>query len=106
MLALPGLGGYTPAGMVYCGFKREVNYGGWILKPHFIEVREGCDQERLDEIMRLAKEAALQAMASIRAGIIKPAPADEARCQFCSLSAMCRLEKAAAVVDATAGAGD
>jgi hypothetical protein len=95
MLALRDVGNYTAAGMVYCGFKREVNYGGWILKPYFMEVKEGCDQDRLHEIMHLSKEAALKAMASIRTGIIKPAPADESRCQFCSLATMCRYEKAA-----------
>ena len=30
--------GYQPAGMVYCGIKRDVTFAGWMLSPHYPEI--------------------------------------------------------------------
>ena len=96
LLALRRLDDLTPAGMVYCGFKREVSFGGWIMRPYYMDIKEDCTEERLEEVMRLSREAALRAMEAIRSGNITPKPADETRCQFCNYERICRVENAAA----------
>ena len=101
MLALPQLGDYTPAGMVYCGFKRELSFGGWIVRPFYTDIKKDCEHDRLHDIMQLAREAALETAQKIRGGEIRPAPADEGRCEFCACAKMCRVE----MVPATAVAG-
>jgi RecB family exonuclease len=103
LLALAGLGSYKPAGMVYCGFKREVSFGGWIIRPYYAAIAKDCAEDRLHEVMRLAREAALETTQKIRAGDIKPAPADESRCEFCACAKMCRVETLPAA--AAAGGG-
>lgn len=105
LLALPRLGDYTPAGMVYCGMKREVTFGGWIMKPLFIHLDQGCEVERLEQVMQSARELSLQALASIRSGRIAPQPADEARCAFCASAAICRVEMATAETAVTVAGG-
>jgi RecB family exonuclease len=96
LLALRRLDEFTPAGMVYCGFKREVSFGGWIIRPYYMEIKEDCTEDRLHEVMRLSREAALRAVESIRSGKITPKPADETRCQFCDYARICRVENVAA----------
>lgn len=97
LLALPTVGPFTPAGMVYCGFKRELSFGGWIIRPHYTDIRKDCDPNRLQDVMRMAREAALETAQSIRSGLIRPAPADEGRCEFCACAKMCRVEMIPAV---------
>jgi RecB family exonuclease len=96
LLALAHLGDFTPAGMVYCGFKREVSFGGWIIRPYYMEFNEDCTEDRLREIMRLSREAALNAAAAIRSGKVTPKPADETRCEMCAYARMCRVESVTA----------
>jgi len=103
LLALSQLGDFTPAGMVYCGFKREVSFGGWIVRPYHMQVKEDCSEDRLGEVMSAARESALYAVAAIRGGTIAPKPVDETRCQFCAYARMCRVERVAAA--AAMGAG-
>ncbi len=87
--------GYQPAGMVYCGFKRDVTFAGWMLAPHYPEIRQSCDPDTLQSVMSQSKENALNAIASMRDGCIEPKPADEARCDFCDFADACRYEVAA-----------
>jgi ATP-dependent helicase/DNAse subunit B len=81
--------------MVYCGFKREISFGGWIIRPYYVEVKADCTEGELGQVMIAAKETTLNAIASILDGNIRPAPADESRCQFCAFSAICRVERLA-----------
>ena len=46
LLAAEGMG-YKPAGMVYCGMKREVHMAGWMLSPHYPEIKQACEPEEL-----------------------------------------------------------
>jgi hypothetical protein len=86
--------------MVYAGFKRELSFGGWIIQPHYPDIRKDCGEERLEEVMRLAREAALETAQKIRAGEIRPEPADEGRCEFCACANICRVEMMPAAVAA------
>ena len=92
LLAVPQLGDYVPAGMVYCGFKRDVTYAGWVLRPSLHQFPEDCGDSNLEPLMMNAKEDALRAAAEIRAGTIVPKPADEERCAFCAYANSCRVE--------------
>lgn len=87
--------GFHPAGMVYCGFKREVHFAGWMIPPHYPEIRQTCEPETLQSIMDEARANSLEAIAGIREGRIEPKPADEMRCEFCDFAKACRYEVAA-----------
>lgn len=93
LLGLPQLGPYTPAGMVYCGMKREVTFGGWVLKPLYMDLRQSCSEDELSGVMQRARELTAQAVYDLRGGRIAPKPADEARCEWCSFQNACRVEK-------------
>ena len=47
--------------------------------------------------MASARQAALDAVAQIREGVIEPKPADPRLCQYCSFYDTCRVESAAKV---------
>jgi ATP-dependent helicase/DNAse subunit B len=87
--------GYRPAGMVYIGLRREVTFAGWMLAPHYPEVKQACDPGTLQQVMHKARQDSEQAIASIREGRIAPLPADETRCDYCSVAHACRYEVAA-----------
>ncbi|HYI96209.1 MAG TPA: PD-(D/E)XK nuclease family protein [Bryobacteraceae bacterium] len=87
--------GFRPAGMVYCGLKRDVTFAGWMLAPHYPEIRQSCDPETLTSVMNQSRENALDAIAGMRDGRIEPKPADETRCKFCDIADACRYEVAA-----------
>jgi hypothetical protein len=94
LLAAKGMG-YQPAGMVYCGLKRDVTFAGWMLSPHYPDIRQACGSDELKEVMAQAREDSLAAIAGIREGSIAPKPADELRCDFCDFANSCRYEVAA-----------
>lgn len=84
--------GYKPAGMVYCGFKREVSVAGWVLTPLYPHLGSACSSSHIEDVMQKSREVSLQAVSDIRDGRIAPHPADTTRCDFCAFSAMCRVE--------------
>jgi ATP-dependent helicase/DNAse subunit B len=87
--------GYKPAGMVYCGIKREVHFAGWMMSPHYPEIKQACEAEELEGVMQQARQDSLNAVAEIRAGRIEPKPADEMKCDYCDFAHACRYEVAA-----------
>jgi ATP-dependent helicase/DNAse subunit B len=87
--------GFRPAGMVYCGIKRDVTFAGWMLAPHYPEIRQACEPETLQSVMDQARENTVSAIAGMREGRIEPKPADETRCDFCDFADACRYEVAA-----------
>jgi ATP-dependent helicase/DNAse subunit B len=95
LLALSALGDYEPGGMVYCGFKREVSFGGWVLAPRCYSLGAEAPPERLREVMQQARELAATVAANIRQGGIEPRPADEKKCEYCSYANSCRVDVAA-----------
>jgi ATP-dependent helicase/DNAse subunit B len=84
--------GYEPAGMVYCGFKREVSVAGWVVTPLYPDLKSACSPSHIEEVMQKSRDVSLQAVADIRDGRIVPHPADTTRCEWCSFAAMCRVE--------------
>jgi ATP-dependent helicase/DNAse subunit B len=94
LLAAESLG-YRPAGMVYCGIKRDVHFAGWMISPHYPEINQACESEQLVQVMQQARADSLTAIAEIREGRIDPKPADEMKCDFCDYANACRYEVAA-----------
>lgn len=82
----------SPIGMAYCGFKKEVSVGGWVIEPFYPELKAACKEEQLSEVIAAATQTAIQASSDIRAGRIAPEPVDEERCQWCSFINICRYE--------------
>ena len=77
--------GFEPAGMVYCGVKREVTFGGWLLSPYSDELGEkGCSADDLRQMVNDAHTVTVQATQDILDGRILPQPADEKK-----MRAMC-----------------
>ena len=87
--------GYNPVGMVYLGLRRDITFAGWMLAPHQPLVEQTCDAEVLQHVMDNARADSEYAVASIREGRIAPQPADEMKCDYCSVANACRYEVAA-----------
>ena len=93
LLGARGLG-YTPAGMVYCGFKKEVSVNGWVVAPLYPHLGSACNANHVAEVMKTAHEVTIRAAMDIRDGRIKPEPEDATRCDWCDFATMCRVETA------------
>jgi ATP-dependent helicase/DNAse subunit B len=87
--------GYTPAGMVYSGFRREASVNGWVLPGVRPELESTCSPQHLNEVIEKAREVTLTARSQIAAGHIRPKPDELRTCEFCSYSLICRFEVAA-----------
>lgn len=96
LLAVAQEGAYEPAGMVYCGFKREVSFGGWVLNPSIHDFKQECQPSELAAIVNNAREDAIRVATEVRQGRTIPKPADEDRCGFCAFENACRVESIAA----------
>ena len=88
--------GYQPAGMVYAGFRSAASFGGWVVGGAFPDLRSECTAEALNDVVRQSIDGAVTAMGQIHDGRITPAPADLARCSYCSFKSACRVETIAA----------
>lgn len=84
--------GFRPAGMVYLGFRRGASSAGWVLNGLWPELQSACAPSELEEVIAIATEASLEAWSQIRQGTIKPEPYELRDCEYCSYSAMCRIE--------------
>lgn len=89
-------GGYQPAGMVYAGFRSAASFGGWVADGAFPGVSNTCTAEALNDVVRRSIEVAVTAIGQIHDGRIAPAPADTAKCDYCSFATACRVETIAA----------
>lgn len=85
-------GGYQPAGMVYAGFRSAASFGGWVADGAFPGVSNTCTAEVLNDVVRRSIDVAVTAIGQIHDGRITPAPADAAKCDYCSFAAACRVE--------------
>jgi putative RecB family exonuclease len=82
-----------PAGMLYCGLRKDVEWGGWHLPIAGLEkIGESCTPARLEELTRAAEAKALEVFASITSGDIAVRPADEKKCDWCDYRDICRVE--------------
>ncbi len=87
--------GLAPAGMLYCGLRKDVEWGGWHLPlPGLEKIGESCTVARLEELTAAAQQKALDVFASITSGDIEVRPADEKKCAWCDYRDMCRVERA------------
>lgn len=84
--------GYTPAGMLYCGFRREVSLRGWVLHGLYPSIKETCSNAELQDILVGAQERTMEVAAGVREGAIAPAPSEPDNCQWCSYEQVCRVE--------------
>ncbi len=90
--------GLKPAGMLYCGLKKGVNWDGWHASVAGLEqVGEQRTEAALRELMRDAEQAAQATHEAISQGRIAPHPADRDKCRWCDFRDICRIESAAAV---------
>jgi ATP-dependent helicase/DNAse subunit B len=92
-----------PAGMLYCGLKKEVVWDGWHAAIAGLEgIGETSTRARLDELMKDAASKAMETFEAIAGGVIAPRPADPDKCRWCDYRDVCRIESAA--VERGAGA--
>lgn len=85
-------GGYQPAGMVYAGFRSAASFGGWVADGAFPDISNACTAEVLNDVVRRSIDVAVTAIGQIHDGRITPAPADAAKCDYCSFRTACRVE--------------
>jgi hypothetical protein len=88
----------TPAGMLFCGLKKEIAWDGWhLLLPELDWAGEACRPDELRELMDTAERAAAEAHEAILSGRIAAGPTDPDLCQWCAFRDACRVETLAAV---------
>lgn len=85
-----------PVGMLYCGLKKEVSWGGWHVSIAGLErVGESRTREALRELMDEARRRAAEVYEAIASGRIAALPADPRKCRWCDYQDVCRVETAA-----------
>ena len=95
--------GLDPAGMLYCGLRKEVVWDGWHATiPGLDGVGETSTRARLRELMDAAAAKAEEAFEAIASGVAVPRPADEEKCRWCEYRDICRVESADAAREAGA----
>jgi ATP-dependent helicase/DNAse subunit B len=95
-----------PAGMLFCGLKKEVVWDGWHLPlPDLSWAGEARRPQDLRELMDTAARVAAEAHAAILNGTIAAAPADTDLCKWCDFRDACRVETLAdALIETHGGA--
>jgi ATP-dependent helicase/DNAse subunit B len=93
MLAAERAFGLTPVGMLYCGLKKDVSWGGWHLElPGLDRIGESHTAEALRELMDRSAYSAIKVHESIVAGEIAVQPRDSKKCAWCDYRDACRVE--------------
>jgi ATP-dependent helicase/DNAse subunit B len=93
MLSVERAFGLKPIGMLYCGVKKEISWGGWSLAAAALErMGESRTQEGLRELMDEAARRATEAHAAISSGEIAVRPLDSKKCLWCDYRDACRIE--------------
>jgi len=101
LLAAERAFGLEPAGMLYCGLRKEVTWDGWHTAIHGLErIGEPSTKARLRELMEMASAKAVETFESIAAGTIAPRPLDTDKCKWCDFRDNCRVESAVAIREA------
>lgn len=81
------------AGMLYCGLRGEVAWGGWHLPMfNWDEIGETFDAEALKTMIATAVDATQAVAGRIASGEIAPDPADDKKCVWCEFRDVCRVE--------------
>ncbi|HLX42989.1 MAG TPA: PD-(D/E)XK nuclease family protein, partial [Bryobacteraceae bacterium] len=90
--------GLEPAGMLYCGLRKEVMWGGWHRAiPGLESLGESCTPAMLRDLMNTAAAKAVETFEMITSGRIAPQPSDKDKCRWCDFRDICRIETVAAV---------
>ena len=90
--------GLQPSGMLFCGLKKDVTWGGWHSGIAGIEaIGTACTRDVLEDLIRNATESAERTYEAIVTGHIAPHPADVDKCRWCDFRDICRIESIAAV---------
>jgi RecB family exonuclease len=84
--------GLTPAGMLYCGLRKDVEWGGWHVPLAGLEIGESCTRDRLGELISEAAAKASAVFEAICSGTIEAKPAEEKKCSWCDYRDICRFE--------------
>jgi ATP-dependent helicase/DNAse subunit B len=92
LLAAERAFGLEPAGMLYCGVKKKVNWVGWQAISGLREIGEPCTPERLRELAEDAARKASETHAAILAGRVEVHPAEPKKCDWCDYRDICRVE--------------
>jgi len=96
MLATERAFGLTPVGMLYCGLKKDISWGGWHLEiPGLERIGESRTVEALRELMDRSAYSAAKVYESIVAGDITVQPRDVKKCVWCDYRDACRVETGA-----------
>lgn len=96
-----------PAGMLFCGLKKEVAWDGWHLPlPDLGWAGEARRPQDLRELMDTAARVAAEAHEAILNGTIAAEPADTDLCKWCDFRDACRVETLAGTpIETHGGAG-
>jgi ATP-dependent helicase/DNAse subunit B len=85
--------GLEPAGMLYCGLRKEVVWDGWHAPIQGLErIGEVRTRAALREIIDAAAAKAVEVSESIATGRIVVEPSNPDMCRWCDFRDICRLE--------------
>jgi ATP-dependent helicase/DNAse subunit B len=94
--------GLDPAGMLFCGLRKDVTWGGWHVNvPGLESLGTSSTREFLRTLIEDAERAAVRVHQAITSGDIAVRPADTDKCRWCDYCDICRVESAALVQVAT-----
>jgi ATP-dependent helicase/DNAse subunit B len=104
MLAAERALGLEAVGMLYCGLKKGVHWGGWHLSiPALTRIGEARNAEGLRELVDGAERTMREAYSTIVSGRVAAQPADKAKCSWCEYRDVCRVEGLGAEIEEGAG---
>ncbi|MGH9558060.1 MAG: PD-(D/E)XK nuclease family protein [Bryobacteraceae bacterium] len=89
--------GLIPVGMLYCGLRKGVVWGGWHASAAGLDgIGERRTSGGLRELIDAAAAKAMEVYESIASGKIDVHPADSDKCAWCDFRDICRVETAPA----------
>jgi ATP-dependent helicase/DNAse subunit B len=98
LLAAERAFGLEPVGMLYCGLRKEVMWGGWHAAVRGLErVGQSSTKAVLRDLMDAASAKTVETFDAIVAGTIVPRPADTDKCKWCDFRDVCRVESTVAI---------
>jgi RecB family exonuclease len=90
--------GLEPAGMLFCGLKKDVVWDGWHVNiPGLNSLGTNSTREALQDLADNAERAAIRVHEAITSGDIAVRPADPLKCRWCDFCDICRVESLALV---------
>jgi ATP-dependent helicase/DNAse subunit B len=106
LLGLERVFGLEPAGLFYCGLKKDVTLDGWHTSlPEFRGKGTACTPHVLRERLDAAAAITVDAAREIRNGRVEPWPGNCESCEYCSYLDLCRVDPKAEAA-AAEGAGE